>query len=185
MQLGFSFDQSKCVGCYMCTFTCMVERNVPFDIYWRKIIWINSKTPLAFFARSCLHCAEPPCLDACPQGAIFKRDKDGLVLIDQDECLGKDDCGLCKEACPYDVPQFGPENDSKMNKCDFCVDRLDKGEKPYCVMGCSHGALKYGPLDELKSEFDGEKPAKGFSYSEEAKPSLVSKEGAAAYFWLS
>ena len=184
MQIGFSFDQSKCIGCYACAFTCMVERYRQPGIYWRRILWMNSKEPLSFLSLSCLHCAEPPCVDACPQGAIIKREEDGIVIVDEDECLGKDNCGVCKEACPYDVPQFGPGNDSKMSKCDLCFERLEEDRMPYCVQGCPFGAISFGPLPELEAKFKDEKPARGFTYSEEAKPSFTSKEGTARYYKL-
>ncbi len=72
----------------------------------------------ASLSLSCLHCAEPACVDACPADAIEKRASDGLVLVDPRGCIG---CGACAQACPYGVPQFDAEG--IMCKCDQCYDQ--------------------------------------------------------------
>jgi anaerobic dimethyl sulfoxide reductase subunit B (iron-sulfur subunit) len=57
-------------------------------------------------------------------------------------------------ACPYGAPQFaGNAPGLKMSKCDMCIDRLEKGDKPICVLSCSLRALEFGPIDELKTRF--------------------------------
>ena len=50
------------------------------------------------FPKSCLHCADAPCVTVCPTGASYKRVEDGIVLVNEDDCIG---CGLCAWACPY------------------------------------------------------------------------------------
>lgn len=85
---------------------------------------------------SCLHCVEPACLEACPVEAISKRD-DGLVLVDEDLCIG---CHACQEACIYDVPQFGEEG--KMQKCDLCTALRPPLSRPACVDTCPEKALE-------------------------------------------
>lgn len=175
MQLGFYFDQAKCVGCYACDLVCKVYFSLAPDVHWRKIHWMNSDKPLAFISMTCLHCAEPPCVEQCPAGAIIKREKDGIVMVDQDKCLGKDNCDMCIQSCPYNVPQFGPEENAKMSKCDFCLDRTEEGKQPLCVIMCSQNALAYGPIDELEIKYGKSKEARGFIYSEESKPSMIMK----------
>ena len=75
------------------------------------------------------------------------------VTVDAEACLGKDSCGQCLEACPYNAPQFRPEEDAKMEKCNLCLDRLAIGKKPVCVSGCPMRALDVGPIDELKAKY--------------------------------
>lgn len=130
---------------------------------------------VAFLSLSCLHCAEPACMSVCPANAITKRQKDGIVVVDQEACLGKEACGLCKEACPYDAPQFSAEEDAKMQMCDLCADRWEEGEKPICVEACPTRALDAGPLDELQAKYGALKEVDGFTYAEETRPCVIFK----------
>ena len=81
----------------------------------------------------------------------------------------------CKEACPYSAPQFGPEPNAKIQKCDFCLERWAEGKKPICVDACPMRALDAGPLDELKTKYGDIKEVEGFTYSTKATPAIVFK----------
>ena len=176
MQLGFYFDQTKCVGCYACLMACNFTNSPPTDANWRTIDWIGSyDEPEAFVSMVCMHCAKPPCVEQCPTGAITKRVQDGIVVVDQDKCLGKDNCDMCMQACPYNVPQFGSVDNAKMSKCTFCLGRLEAGKKPFCVMMCTMEALDYGPLEELRSKYGDSTEAKGFAYDKNVEPSIIMK----------
>ena len=86
---------------------------------------------------TCWHCVDPVCVPACPEGAIAKREQDGIVLVDSGVCIGNHDCeAKCLKACPYDAPQFGPEKGAQMRKCHFCIDRWEAGKVPDCVEAC-------------------------------------------------
>ena len=128
---------------------------------------------VSFLSISCLHCQNPPCLSSCPVSAIHKREEDGIVLVDPEICLGKESCGLCEKACPYEIPRFNPSCELKMEKCDLCFDRLDQGKRPICVEACPMHALDAGPLKVLSKNFANGREADGFVYSVEAKPSIV------------
>jgi anaerobic dimethyl sulfoxide reductase subunit B (iron-sulfur subunit) len=114
-------------------------------------------------------------MDACPEDAVTKREEDGIVTVDAEACLGKDSCGLCLEACPYDAPQFTAEENAKMQKCDLCINRLAMDKKPICVSGCPMRALDAGPIDELKAKYGAVETAESFTYIEAQKPSVVFK----------
>jgi DMSO reductase family type II enzyme iron-sulfur subunit len=94
--------------------------------------------------RKCNHCSKPPCVDACPKGAIYKRESDGIVLIDQDRCSGH---RFCIEACPYKAIYFNPVT-QKSEKCIECFPRVDEGIAPACNRQCIGRTRHYGYLDD-------------------------------------
>lgn len=180
-QLGFYLDQSRCSGCYACAVACKDWNDIPAGpVHWRWVETMESgKYPnpkVVNITLSCLHCVNPNCIEACPADAITKREEDGIVLVDREKCLGKDACGmLCKDACSYDAPQFEAEENAKMQKCDFCLERWTEGKKPICVDACPLRALDSGPLDELKAKYGDIVKAEGFAYSAETAPAIIFK----------
>jgi DMSO reductase family type II enzyme iron-sulfur subunit len=97
-----------------------------------------------YLPRLCNHCTHPACLDACPRGAIGKREQDGIVLVDQDRCHGY---RFCVEACPYKKVYFDPLR-GVATKCIFCFPRVEKGVAPACARQCP-GRLRFvGYLDD-------------------------------------
>jgi anaerobic dimethyl sulfoxide reductase subunit B (iron-sulfur subunit) len=180
IQYGMYIDQNRCMGCFACVVACKDWHDVPAG----PASWISVKTIekgkypdlfVAFLPTTCYHCKEPACVSACPVNAVVKRDEDGLVTVDADTCLGKTNCGLCLEACPYAAPQFGSEENAKMQKCDLCIDRWAEGKKPVCVISCPMQALDAGPLDELRTKRGDSREAEGFSYSNTLEPSIIFK----------
>lgn len=151
MQLGFYFDQTRCVGCQTCVVACKDWHDLPAETSrWRRVTTFEEgKFPdvrVSHVSVSCNHCQRPACLEACPEGAIQKRDDDGVVLIDSEKCTGCRDCG---SACPYDAIQFRSEDAPVAEKCSFCADRLERGEVPICVAACPMRALDAGPCEVL------------------------------------
>jgi anaerobic dimethyl sulfoxide reductase subunit B len=180
MQLAFFIDQSRCSGCYTCVMACRQWHSPDREATnWRRVettergIFPNLK--VSFLSLSCLHCQTPLCASVCPTSAILKREQDGIVLVDRDKCIGQSDCGLCGEACPYGIPQFDPEDDFRMGKCNFCHDRLDQGKHPICVDACPMHALDAGPLDALLKRYGQGSGVEGFVFSEKARPSVLLK----------
>jgi anaerobic dimethyl sulfoxide reductase subunit B (iron-sulfur subunit) len=130
---------------------------------------------VSFMIRCCYHCDEPECVEACPVQAIQKRKEDGVVLVDRESCIGKDNCNLCLDACLYGAPQFGDEENAKMQKCEFCIDRLAEGKNPICVDSCPMRALDAGPIDVLKARYGDITEAEGFVHSSKLRPSIIFK----------
>jgi anaerobic dimethyl sulfoxide reductase subunit B (iron-sulfur subunit) len=147
---------------------------------WRRVITIEKgkypKIFVAFLSLSCMHCAEPTCIPACPMGAISKREDDGIVVVDAETCLGNEGCKkFCRDCCPYDAPQFDTEDEAKMQMCNLCIDRWTAGKKPICVEACPTRALDAGPLDELREKYGDTKKIEGFNFIEDNKPSILFK----------
>lgn len=180
MQMGFYFDQTRCTGCFTCIVACKDWNDVPAGpASWRRVITTEKgKYPnlfVAFLSTACHHCAEPACIPVCPTNAISKREADGVVVVDSELCRGKDDCSLCLDACPYDAPQFGAEENARMQMCHFCPDRLAQGKKPTCVDACPMRAMDAGSIEELKAKYSDIREAEGFVYDEKLMPSVVLK----------
>jgi Fe-S-cluster-containing dehydrogenase component len=113
----------------------------------------------------CNHCETPPCVGVCPTQATWKRESDGLVMMDWHRCIG---CRYCMAACPYGSRSFNwrdPRPFIKeittafptrmkgvVEKCNFCEERLASGEMPACVKACSAGALIFGDVREADSQ---------------------------------
>lgn len=180
MQMGIFFNQELCTHCCACVVACKDWHDVPAGpaSYIRISLIEHGKFPevsmCAMFG-TCYHCAHPACVSACPAEAITKRDEDGIVVVDREHCLGKDNCGLCKEACPYDAPQFDAEDDAKMQKCDFCLDRLAENKNPICVDACNFDALEFGQVQRLRAKYGDIRQAEGFTYFEDIIPSIIFK----------
>ena len=122
----------------------------------------RSDTPLAetalaqitHFPKSCLHCEDAPCVTVCPTGASYKRGEDGIVLVNEDTCIG---CGLCAWACPYGAREKDMA-EQVMKKCTLCVDRIYNenlepiDRQPACVRTCPASARHFGDLGDPDSD---------------------------------
>ena len=141
LEYGFIYDLEKCIQCHGCEIACKSWRDLAVGIAWRRVktFWKGQGSEVKNLSLSiaCMHCLQPQCLDACPEGAIAKREQDGIVVVDPERCIG---CQACLVVCPYGVPQFGSEG--KMEKCDMCFSIVDPAtHSPPCVATCPTGAL--------------------------------------------
>ena len=152
LQLGFIHNNVDCIGCRACEIACKDKNGLAAGPRFRRVQYVEGGTFPDVYAYkvnvSCNHCAEPACLPTCPTGAIWKRKVDGIVDIDSTLCIG---CRRCEAACPYGAPQFDPE-DNLVKKCNMCVDEIEAGRKPYCVMACMMRVLDIGPIDLLRNK---------------------------------
>jgi anaerobic dimethyl sulfoxide reductase subunit B (iron-sulfur subunit) len=180
-QLCFYFDQTRCTGCYTCSVACKDW----YDIDAGPVNWLRVQEReegdfpdlcISYLASPCFQCLNPPCAMACPAKAIARRESDGIVTVDRKKCLGNKECRtLCLSACPWGAPQFGPGENAKMQKCEFCLERLQQGQQAVCVEACPMYALDIGPENELQAKYGDAQEAKGFQYSARFKPSVIFK----------
>ena len=171
-KLGLVIDLDSCVGCHACAVACKQWNDTgalaPLsdkDPYGPEAsgTWLNRVHSFEardgeggfalHFPRSCLHCDNAPCVTVCPTGASYKRVADGIVLVDEDLCIG---CGLCAWACPYGAREMD-EAQGVMKKCTLCADRIDnqhlapQDREPACVRTCPTGARHFGDLADPAS----------------------------------
>ena len=174
MRYGMVIDLSKCVGCNSCTVACKQANATPPGVFWSKVLLYETgdypQARLHFLPMLCMHCQDAPCLEACPTGATY-RGEGGLVLVDDDRCVG---CRYCIMACPYEARSYnsaqpreyytgqGPTEYEEVSyeqhpkgaieKCNFCAPRLRVGKAPACVATCPTEARIFGDLDDPESE---------------------------------
>jgi Fe-S-cluster-containing dehydrogenase component len=141
-------DLNRCVGCHACVIACAIENGDRQEINWREVYTFNEtrhpNISLFNLSMACNHCGKPACVNACPASAYSKDNETGAVTINQDRCLG---CKYCTWACPYDAPKFS-HTKKVIEKCDFCIERLKKGESPACVCACPVNALRIEDSNE-------------------------------------
>ncbi len=173
-------DLEKCVGCDQCVWACQANNDVAPDMAWNRIIDLGEiDGQQTFLPVQCMHCADAPCTHVCPVSATYQRE-DGIVMMDYDKCIG---CRYCQEACPYNarsfnwqaftgenpqVPTWGEPDVPRrprgvVEKCTFCVQRIDRGlaagltpgvdeaATPACVVACPVGARLFGDLNDPDS----------------------------------
>ncbi len=149
---GMLIDVRRCIGCHACSVSCKAEFDVPLGVTRSWVEYIEKgeypNTGRSFLPRLCNHCRHPQCVSVCPTGATWKREEDGIVVIDADICIG---CKYCIHACPYDARFINPVTGAA-DKCDFCLHRVSQGLVPACVEACIGGARIFGDITDPDSE---------------------------------
>ena len=99
---------------------------------------VFENTFMMYLPRLCEHCLNPGCVAVCPSGAIYKREEDGIVLVDQNKCRG---WRMCISACPYKKVYYNWKS-GKSEKCIFCYPRIESGMPTVCSETCV-GRIRY------------------------------------------
>jgi sulfite dehydrogenase (quinone) subunit SoeB len=172
MKLGLVIDLDTCVGCQACVVACKQWNTSgtlgpltdyqpygaePSGVAFNRVrsyeidVFPNNKT--VNMPMSCMHCETAECVTVCPTGASYKRAEDGIVLVDQDKCMG---CNLCAWACPYGARELDSASGT-MKKCTLCVDRIydellpEADRQPACVLTCPTHARHFGDFEDPDS----------------------------------
>jgi len=149
MAYGLLVDVSKCNGCNGCVVGCKNWHDLPAGEQGRiKIMDVTTgdypDVSRWVFPVMCMQCDYPPCVSVCRYNASFIGEN-GIVSVNQKKCIG---CELCIFACPYGIRVM--THKGKVG-CDFCMDRVQAGQVPYCVETCPTEALVFGDLDNPQS----------------------------------
>jgi molybdopterin-containing oxidoreductase family iron-sulfur binding subunit len=160
-------DLSKCRNARKCMEACQSAHHLRPEQHHINVLKMQEteNTPAFYMPKPCQHCDNPPCTAVCPVDATFKR-QDGIVLIDNERCIG---CRFCIAACPYsarvfnwaeplyseldkdtvyDVEKNVPQRKGTISKCLFSADRVREGKLPYCVSACPNGVYYFGDENE-------------------------------------
>ncbi len=173
--LGLLYDATLCVGCKACVAACkQANQNSPEfsteDHLWDTPLDTSGHTfnlikmyrngtmatkdaevnGFAFMKTSCMHCADPSCVSACPVSAMNKDPVTGIVAYDPDACVG---CRYCVVACPFGIPKYQYDSPTgKIGKCELCRHRYKDGHYSACAEVCPTGATLYGKTSDLLAE---------------------------------
>jgi molybdopterin-containing oxidoreductase family iron-sulfur binding subunit len=160
-------DLSKCRNARKCMQACQNAHHLRPEQHHINVLKMqeSKETPPYYMPKPCQHCDNPPCVAVCPVDATFKRG-DGIVLIDNERCIG---CRFCIAACPYSARVFNwaeplhsledenleynvelnvPQRKGTISKCLFSADQLRIGKLPYCVSACPNGVYYFGDENE-------------------------------------
>ncbi len=114
------------------------SKDVNFEGVEAEIYGQFENTFMMYLPRLCEHCLNPACVASCPSGAIYKREEDGIVLIDQEKCRG---WRMCISGCPYKKIYYNWSS-GKSEKCTFCYPRIEAGQPTVCSETCV-GRIRY------------------------------------------
>jgi tetrathionate reductase subunit B len=146
---AMAVDTLRCVGCNACVIACKTENGLPDGGFRDWIVQeVHGSFPnLSMEIRSerCNQCSSPSCVDACPTGASHVSEG-GVVAVARNKCTG---CKACIAACPYGARYVHPEG--FVDKCTFCLHRVQKGKEPACVEVCPTRSLTFGDLADPDS----------------------------------
>ncbi|QWU17071.1 anaerobic dimethyl sulfoxide reductase subunit B (DMSO reductase iron-sulfur subunit) [Paenibacillus sophorae] len=180
-QMAFYIDQEHCSGCCTCQTACKDKNNLaPGQLFrsvsefagggYRQIGGAVYQEVFAYWVpMSCNHCQDPLCVSKCPVQAIYKREEDGIVMINAELCIG---CRICVRNCPYGAPNYNPIT-RKAEKCEMCQDQLAAGKQPVCVNSCPLRLIECGPLEELQAKHGTVNQIEGLPDAQLTRPSLV------------
>ncbi len=176
MRKALLINLDRCTGCESCIVACKLENELALGQFYNKVTPVGPTGTFPnvekyWLPSQCQQCENPACVDVCPTGASYRDTDTGIVLIDQELCIG---CQSCLMACPYGARQLNEET-NVVHKCTLCSKIIDAGDAtvPACVHNCNCGARFYGDFDDPDSDVSREMA----KYPEEAIHSLSNASG--------
>lgn len=146
-------DVNRCTGCQSCVIACKAQNKTAAGQFNTRVLSLEDgnfpDARVIFTPVQCNHCENPPCVPACPLEATYKL-PNGIVVTDWEKC---ESFGTCVTACPYGARFLDERHGNKVDKCDFCLNRLEQGLLPACVESCEANARVFGDLNAPTGEF--------------------------------
>lgn len=150
MKKILDLNSDLCISCGACAVACMDQHDIDVecgDGPFRKVYLLEEqKEDIITYmnlSMACMHCEDSPCVKGCPSGCLSRDEETGMVVYDNNACIG---CHSCSMACPFGAPAFTEQG--KMRKCDGCAVRVREGFLPACVKVCPYDALKLYTIEE-------------------------------------
>jgi anaerobic dimethyl sulfoxide reductase subunit B (iron-sulfur subunit) len=179
VQYGFFIDTSRCSGCHACAVVCKSWLMLPAGPL--KPLRVHEfetgsfpNVQLHLLPMTCFHCAVPACV-AKANGAIYKEPLYGAVLLDPARATDpilRD----AADACPYGSITFASSDlDAQATKCNMCIDRLEQGLMPACVMVCPERAWDFDTMANLQKKYGTLATVEGLPSPTTTTPSVVFK----------
>lgn len=173
--LGLLYDSTLCIGCQACVAACKHVNENPAEFRTIDHLWDSpldttghtfnvikvfssgtgetknaESNGFAFMKTSCMHCADPSCVSACPVSAMQKDPVTGIVTYDPDACFG---CRYCVAACAFGIPKYQYDSPTgRIGKCELCHHRHKDGHYSACAEVCPTGATLFGRTSDLLVE---------------------------------
>jgi len=173
--LGLLYDATLCIGCKACVAACKEANDNPPEFSTVDKLWDTpldtsgytfnlikmyrngtmetkdaEKNGYAFMKTSCMHCADPSCVSACPVSAMIKNPDNGVVEYNPNKCIG---CRYCVAACPFGIPKYQYDSPTgEIGKCELCRHRYQDGHYSACAEVCPTGATLFGKTSDLLAE---------------------------------
>ncbi len=152
MEYALIVNTADCIGCHACEIACKQDHNLHVGPRFIRvspsiISVIEGKPQLRYAVTYCVHCSHPACLDICATRAITRSDE-GIVSIIKEACIG---CGDCIQACPLGAIELN-EKKGIAQKCDLCIERLERGLQPACVASCPSHCVYFGTVTEVNTK---------------------------------
>ena len=129
-------NEKMCAGCASCAYACCLTHEGIAAPHLSRIKVDNVRfEEWDNVAKPCQQCVDPECMRYCPVEAIGIDEVTGARVLDQERCIG---CNQCAKYCPFDPPRISFDDVKRVAmKCDLC------GGDPECVKSCPFGALTY------------------------------------------
>lgn len=177
---GMVLNMDRCIGCYTCVVACKMANGTRPGVDYngvKTVEWGNyPDAHQRYQLTMCMHCEDAACVKACPIGATSTTEE-GVVVVDYDKCIG---CGACVAACPYGARHLVKEEEyafdgvvlpceeqaeargvNLVEKCNFCLGRVQNGEAPMCTVHCPGQSRIFGDVEDPESEISKYIAARG------------------------
>ncbi len=146
---------SRCQGCHTCELECALAHSKSKNfveaiysderLYPRIILETDGDDVIPMH---CRHCTDAPCITVCPATAMSRSGQEEPVVLNTEKCIG---CNACVMICPFGIIKAAP-GETRLSKCDLCIERLEEGKIPACAAACPTKAIRFSNINDIAGE---------------------------------